>query len=138
MGVPEQFVKQPDPEEIELGGQLLEGRHEVRKEAEVDMPAVVELEDIHELDVLQVCVDAHVEVVEVGRLHPHQLLIELWVFLALLDDIGLLVRLVLHHLLREIHRFDCFDYYIIHSHHPPTSPTHEGVYKGFRFVWLGG
>lgn len=70
------------------------------------MPSVVKLEDVHELDVLQVCVDAHIEVIEVGGLHRYQLLVELRVFFALLHDIGLLVCLVLHHLLREIHRFD--------------------------------
>jgi hypothetical protein len=121
-GVPQQFVQQSDPQEVELGGEFLEGRHQVGEEADEDVAAVVELQHVHELDVLQVCVDAHVQVVEVVRLHPHQLLVELRVFPALLHDIRLLVRLVLHHLLREIHRFDCFDYYImtppIHTHTP--------------------
>lgn len=104
--VPEELVEHPDPEEVELGGEFLEWRHEVAVDTEVDVVAVIDVEDVHELHVLQVSVDGHVEVVEVGGLQRHQLLVELRVFLALLDDVRLAVLLVLHHLLRKIHRFD--------------------------------
>jgi hypothetical protein len=97
---------------------LLEHRkrkHDVTEKAETDMFFLLNLEHFHHLYVLQVCVDGHIEVIEVGAFPAHQLLIELRIFFAFLNNVCLAVGFVLHHLLRKIHRFDCFDYYIIVS-----------------------
>jgi hypothetical protein len=113
--LPQKVIEQSDPEQVELRRKFLEWWHKVSEKAEINVVFLVELEHLHELYVLQVCIDGHIEVVEVRALLTHQLLIELRIFHALLNNVGLAVRLVLHHLLRKIHRFDCFDYYIIVS-----------------------
>lgn len=88
VGVPEELVEHPDPQQVKLAGEFLVGRHEVAVEMHVDVLPLLNLKHLHVFDILQVGVDRHVQIVEVGSLHLQTLLVKLGVFLALLNDVG--------------------------------------------------
>lgn len=58
--LPEQLVEHPNPEQVELAGQFLIGRHQIAVEMHVDVLPLLDLEGLHVLNILQVRVDGHV------------------------------------------------------------------------------
>ena len=62
------------------------------------------LDHSHVLYVLETCVDCHIEIMRVLDLHLLEFFVELFIFLAFLDDVGVGVCGVLQSLLEEGHR----------------------------------
>jgi hypothetical protein len=58
--VPQQFIKHPNPQQIKFSHEILIGRHEVAVEIDIDVLTFLDMEYLHVLDVLKVCIDRHV------------------------------------------------------------------------------
>ena len=103
-GVPEVLVHHLDEQQVELRGVGLVGRHQVGEEAHRQHRLLGHLDHAHGLHILQAGIYGHVQIVRILYLHLLEFLVELLVFLAFLDDVGVGVGRVLQSLLEEGHR----------------------------------